>query len=90
MPVPRASAGAGWTRARADETFVDATAFAEHVGQPFTRSEDGSVWSFAPVPLLARPLLSGQAPDFELLDRDGNAVRLSDFRGSTPSPRSTG
>ena len=82
VPVPSAESGASWTQERAGETFVDATAFAEHVGQPFTRSEDGGVWSFAPVPLLANPLLTGQAPDFELLDREGNAVRLSDFRGS--------
>ncbi len=40
------------------------------------------MWSFAPVPRLASPLLDGQAPDFELQDREGNAVRLSDFRGS--------
>jgi len=83
VPLPRPGPDeAGWTQERADASFIDATAFAEHVGQPFTRSEDGSVWSFASVPLLESPLLTGQAPEFELQDREGNAVRLSDFRGS--------
>ena len=79
IPLP---AGSVWTKIRDGETFVDATAFAAHVRQASARSRDGSVWSFAPVPLLASPLLVGQAPDFELLDREDNAVRLSDFRGS--------
>jgi len=40
------------------------------------------IWSFGAMPLERRGFLQGgEAPDFALPDRDGNIVRLSDFRG---------
>ena len=40
------------------------------------------VWSLGEVPSVVKSTLkSAIAPDFELLDRQGNPVRLSQFRG---------
>ena len=70
-----------WCAEQAGETFFNLSGFARNTQQAFARSEDSRTWSFAAHPELPSPLQSGRAPDFELLDRDGNEVRLSDFRG---------
>lgn len=79
IPLPKEPA---WTKSVGEDVYVDASAFGEHLGQAVVRSEDGGVWSLGPIPALKSPLLSGRAPDFELMDREGKSVRLSDFRGS--------
>ena len=54
--------------------------FADMIGQRYVR--DGDVWSLGSVPELRRVgLESAIAPDFELSERNGNTLRLSDLRG---------
>ncbi len=50
------------------------------IGQKHVR--DGDVWSLGSVPEVRRTGLdSAIAPDFEVTERNGNTLRLSDLRG---------
>ena len=52
------------------------------LGQSIVRDREHSVWSLGEVPhVVESTLLTAVAPDFELADRAGETVRLSDFRG---------
>ncbi len=54
--------------------------FADMIGQKHVR--DGDVWSLGSVPEVRRTgLESAIAPDFEVAERNGNMLRLSDLRG---------
>ena len=54
--------------------------FAAMIGQKHVR--DGDVWSLGSVPEVRRVgLESAIAPDFEVTERNGNTLRLSDLRG---------
>lgn len=65
--------GTGW---------VNVSTLADKLGQAYAVDRDAGVWSFGPVPAVRQSTLeSAVAPDFELADRDGNIVKLSDFRG---------
>ena len=74
---------------RLEEWIVDAddwvwfcySDFADMIGQKHVR--DGDVWSLGSVPEARRAgLESAVAPDFEVTERNGNTLRLSDLRGS--------
>ncbi len=70
-----------WLVVEDDTTWFDVSAFAQSTGR--AQAREGSAFSFGAAPALRETtLLAGQAPDFELEDRDGNALRLSDLRGS--------
>jgi len=67
---------------RADERWINLTKLAERMNQAVVHDSERNVWSFGPIPDVQRTYLqSAKAPEFELEDRDGNMVRLSDFRG---------
>ena len=54
--------------------------FADMIGQKHVR--DGDVWSLGSVPEVRRVgLESAIAPDFEVTERNGDPLRLSDLRG---------
>ena len=54
--------------------------FADMIGQKHVR--DGDVWSLGSVPEVRRSgLESAIAPDFEVTERNGDTLRLSDLRG---------
>ena len=62
--------------------WINASELARIVRQPVVAHPESRVWSFGEVP--GNPsgyLESAKAPDFELKDRQGKTVRLSDFRG---------
>ena len=64
------------------QDWFSLTRFAKKLQQEFVSSRSGEVWSFAPIPVTRSAFLdSAVAPDFELPDRGGESVRLSDFRG---------
>ena len=67
---------------RDGQSWLNATEFAAKVQQSFVVDRDQNVWSFGMVPTARKPFLeSAVAPDFELKDRNGDLVQLSDFRG---------
>lgn len=62
--------------------WVNVTRLAQIVNQAYAYDAESQVWSFAPIPQSQSSFLeSAVAPDFELKDREGNVVRLSDYRG---------
>lgn len=67
---------------RLGQQWINVTELARKLNQPVVHDSANRVWSFAPMELGQSALLStAVAPDFELKDRKGNFVRLSDFRG---------
>ncbi len=71
-----------WVSNQFGAKYFNVTRFANEMNQMFAADTQENLWSFTPVPRPeTSPLLSGQAPDFALADRDGKTVRLSDFRG---------
>ena len=55
---------------------------ARRLGQSAVSDAEHRVWSLGEVPSVVKSTLgSAIAPDFELLDRQGNPVRLPQFRG---------
>jgi len=62
--------------------WVNVTGLARKLQQPFASDAETGVWSFGAIPATRSAFLtSAIAPDFELEDREGNTVRLQDFRG---------
>ena len=79
IPIPKS---ADWRTQHNGKEYFNVTRFAAKVDQAVAVVESKATWSFAAVPILGSELLpSGIAPDFELPDRDGKLVKLSDFRG---------
>ena len=69
-----------WIADADDWVWLNYSHFAAMIGQRYVR--DGDVWSLGSVPAVrAGGLESGIAPDFEVTDRNGDTLRLSDFRG---------
>ncbi len=67
---------------RDGKPWVNVTALARKLEQPFVVDRDADVWSFGAIPATRSSFLtSGMAPEFALEDREGNTVRLQDFRG---------
>ncbi|HVS14774.1 MAG TPA: hypothetical protein VMV46_12675 [Thermoanaerobaculia bacterium] len=64
------------------ETWFSLTAFARKLDQGFVVDPQRRVWSFSPIPVAQAPYFSqALAPDFEMPDREGRPVRLSELRG---------
>jgi hypothetical protein len=67
---------------RAKRKWFNVTELARKLQQPFKVDHDKRVWSFGLVPKKRSTFAEDAiAPDFAMLDRKGNTVRLSDFRG---------
>lgn len=67
---------------RNDRPWINVTELADRLQQGWVGDLENRVWSFGQVPSTRSALLTAAiAPDFELPDREGNLVRLSDFRG---------
>ena len=62
--------------------WFDLTAFADLLGQPYVADRESGVWSFAEIPAKRDSMMvDAMAPEFEVKDRQGNVVRLADFKG---------
>ena len=62
--------------------WVNASLLATKLDQPFLSDADSEVWSFGAIPATrVSTLESAMAPDFEIADRNGKMIRLSDYRG---------
>ena len=67
---------------RGEDKWFNVTELARKLGQAYAVDHDTGVWSFGSIPSTRESFLeSALAPDFALPDREGNIVRLSDFRG---------
>jgi len=63
-------------------TWFDLAAFADLLGQPYVADREADVWSFAEIPAKRESMMvDGLAPNFEINDRQGNVVRMADFKG---------
>ena len=62
--------------------WLDLTAFADLLEQPWVADAEENVWSFAEIPAKRESMMvDGEAPELEVTDRQGNVVRLADLRG---------
>ena len=67
---------------RQDQGWFNVTGLADKLQQAHVADYQDAIWSFGVMPLERQNFFNGgQAPEFALPDRDGNIVRLSDFRG---------
>ena len=67
---------------RGGQGWFNVTGLARKLQQAYAVDHDQRVWSLGEIPVTrSRFLNAAIAPDFELPDRDGEMVRLSDFRG---------
>jgi hypothetical protein len=63
-------------------SWFNVAAFADLLEQSYVVDEQSRVWSFGEIPAAREAMLaSAQAPDFELLDRQGKVVRMADYKG---------
>ena len=67
---------------RLGKKWFNVSSLARKLNQAYAYDAANQVWSFAPMQFVQTSMLSSAvAPDFELKDRDGKTVRLSDYRG---------
>jgi hypothetical protein len=67
---------------RDQQGWFNVSELARRLEQASVFDADARAWSFGVIPATRRDFLErGIAPDFTLPDRNGNPVRLSDFRG---------
>lgn len=67
---------------RAGQTWISMTELARQLKQAVAVDAERAVWSFGEIPAERASLFeSALAPDFTLPNRQGQPVRLSDFRG---------
>lgn len=67
---------------RAGKAWFNVSELADRLKQPQVADYDAAVWSFGAIPATRASLRQQRkAPDFNLTDKDGNAVALSDFKG---------
>jgi hypothetical protein len=80
IPIPRGDSAL--SVAREGKQWINATELARKLGQAYAVDAETGTWSFGEVPTVRSvQLRSAIAPDFELKDRTGKLVHLSDFRG---------
>ena len=67
---------------RSSQTWISMTELARQLKQAVAVDAERGVWSFGDVPATRAGFFeSAMAPDFTLPNRQGQPVRLSDFRG---------
>src|SRR5580704_6564605 len=69
-------------RKKDSQEWINVSGLAQQLKQPFAVDRETGTWSFGPIPETRTPFLkSAVAPNFELPDRKGKMIRLSDYRG---------
>jgi len=65
-----------------NKQWVNVAAFADLMEQAWVADDDTRVWSFGEMPVTRQSMFANaKAPEFEIQDRQGNVVRMSDFKG---------
>ena len=68
--------------AQVGRQWFDLAAFADLLGQPYMADPEAGVWSFAEIPAKREGMMvNAMAPEFEVTDRQGNVIRMADFKG---------
>ena len=63
-------------------SWLNLTALADVLEQPWVADEETRVWSFGEIPAKRQNTMQGaMAPDFSVTDRTGNVVTLADLKG---------
>jgi|TARA_B100001971_G_C18252216_1_gene579195 hypothetical protein len=66
---------------RRGQGWLSVTELARRLSQAYAVDHDAGVWSFGDIPATRNQFVRQRvAPDFELLDKDGKPVRLSQFK----------
>ncbi len=79
IPIPKSN---DWRMQHDGNEYFNVTRLATKFDQAVAVDKSKSIWSFGSVPMLSSRLLaSGIAPDFELPNREGKLIKLSDFYG---------
>jgi hypothetical protein len=64
------------------QQWFDLAAFADSLEQPYVNDADNRVWSFGEIPDKRQSMMNdAMAPDFEIVDREGKVIRMSDYKG---------
>lgn len=64
------------------QQWFNLSAFATLLEQACIEDTDNKIWSFGEIPEKRQGMISdGQAPEFELTDRQGKVIRMSDYKG---------
>ena len=81
VPVRQDADNDLWIR-RQQKPWFNVTELARRLDQPYVFDPDNTIWSFGALPVQrTRFVKEGIALDFEIPDREGKPVRLSDFKG---------
>ena len=65
-----------------NQSWFDLTAFANLLEQPYVVDTEAHVWGFAEMPAKREStIVDAMAPNFEVIDRQGNVIRMADFKG---------
>lgn len=58
------------------------SAFSDLLGQSYVVDTEAAVWSFAEIPAKRESMMvNAMAPDFEIKDRQGKVIRMTDLKG---------
>lgn len=72
----------GLLREIGGDRWLDLTAFADLMEQPYVADTDARVWSFAEIPAKRESMMvDAMAPELQLTDRKGNVFSLADLKG---------
>jgi hypothetical protein len=64
------------------QRWFDLVGFADWLEQPYVADIENRVWSFGEVPAKRQGMMvDAMAPEFEVQDRQGKVVRMSDYKG---------
>jgi hypothetical protein len=74
--------GSKLIKVEGDQQWFDLLGFADWLEQPYVADSENRVWSFGEVPAKRESMMANaMAPEFEVLDREGKVVRMSDYKG---------
>ncbi len=66
---------------RNDKSWFNVSELARKLNQPYVFDHGANVWSFGAIPVVRQSFTQQHvAPDFRLLDRQGNPVSLSEYK----------